>query len=371
MEKFHDAPTAGHLGIAKTIARIAEKYYWPGMFRDIGKYVRACRNCQRHKAAQQRPAGTLHATNVSRPWEQATIDLVGPLPRSKKGHTWLLSIQDRFTKWAEFVPLRRATAEAVTKAITEDLVLRHGKPEAILTDNGTQLRSKLLEDRLAALNIRHINAPVYAPHCNPVERTNRTIKTMIGQYVEEDHRTWDEKLPALQFAYNTATHDTTGYTPAYLLHGRELTPPTEVDAPPTVRTAPDAVQKNLEEAYELVRINLAQAFQRQEKYYNLRRRKWKPALGEWVWKKEHPLSKKADAFNAKLAPKYSGPYEVRNIVSPVIVDLRSKRGKWYRHVHVQHLKTNNTGDNNKPTDDLSPTEPDNETDVESEPATDD
>jgi len=102
------------------------------MFRDIGKYVRTCKNCQSHKAAQQRSAGTLHATNISRPWEQA--DLVRPLSRSKKGHTWLLSIQDRFTKWAEFVP---ATAEAITKAITENLVLRHGRPDAILTDNGS------------------------------------------------------------------------------------------------------------------------------------------------------------------------------------------------------------------------------------------
>lgn len=355
MEKFHDAPTAGHLGIAKTIARIAERYYWPGMFRDIGKYVRACTNCQSHKAAQQRPAGTLHATNITRPWEQATIDLVGPLPRSRKGHTWLLSMQDRFTKWAEFVPLRRATAEAVTKAITDQLVLRHGKPDTILTDNGTQLRSRRLEERLAALNIRHLTTPAYAPHCNPVERTNRTIKTMIGQYVDKDHRSWDEQLAALQFAYNTAIHDATGYTPAYLLHGRELTPPTEIDTPPTTGNTPDTVRKNLEEAYELVRVNLAQAFQRQEKYYNLRRREWKPALREWVWKKEHPLSNKANAFNAKLAPKYSGPYEVRNIISPVIVDLRSKRGKWIRHVHVQDLKPSFQNKNTPGDDDPIPT----------------
>jgi len=46
-----DAPTAGHMGIAKTIARIAEFYYWPGMFRDIANYVRTCKNCQTHKVA--------------------------------------------------------------------------------------------------------------------------------------------------------------------------------------------------------------------------------------------------------------------------------------------------------------------------------
>lgn len=85
-------------------------------------------------------------------------------------------------------------------------------------------------------------------------------------------------------------------------------------------------------------MNLARAFQRQEKYYNLRRRAWRPAVGDQIWKRLHHLSNKAAAFNAKLAPKYLGPLEVRKIVSPVIVDLRNARGKWYRQVHIQDLK---------------------------------
>lgn len=70
---------------------------------------------------------------------------------------------------------------------------------------------------------------------------------------------------------------------------------------------PDVIRERLEEAYELVRVNLARAFQRQEKYYNLRRRDWKPQAGEWVWKRDYPLSNHAMSFNAKLAPKYVGP----------------------------------------------------------------
>ncbi|KMQ89885.1 reverse ribonuclease integrase [Lasius niger] len=83
MQQHHDEPTAGHLGIAETVARIAEQYYWPGMFREIAAYVRNCQNCQAHKIAQRPPAGALHATAVTRPWEQTTIDLVGPLPQSR------------------------------------------------------------------------------------------------------------------------------------------------------------------------------------------------------------------------------------------------------------------------------------------------
>ena len=189
--------------------------------------------------------------------------------------------------------------------------------------------------------MRHRLMPTYAPHCNPVERTNRSVKTMISQYVMKDHRKWDECLAELQFAYNTADHEATGHTPAFLNHGRELRRPEERALPDGTDT-PHALQRRLRDAYELVRIKLARAFQRQERYYNLRRRAWRPRLGEWVWKRDHPLSRRADAFNAKLAPKYIGPLEVRKILSPVIVDLRSKGGKWYRHIHVQELKPSPT-----------------------------
>lgn len=162
---------------------------------------------------------------------------------------------------------------------------------------------------------------------------------MVAQFARKDQRTWDEKLPALQFAYNTAAHDATGYTPAYLNFGRELVSSVAEDQPDRTAPAPETMRQHLEEAYELVRVHLARAFGKQKHHYDLRRRAWKPKIGDWVWRKNHLLSKKADNFNTKLAPKYSGPYEVRRIISPVIVDLRNKRGKWLRHIHMQDLKT--------------------------------
>ncbi|XP_039309945.1 uncharacterized protein LOC120358758 [Solenopsis invicta] len=162
---------------------------------------------------------------------------------------------------------------------------------------------------------------------------------MIAQYVDRDHRNWDERIPELQLAYNTARHEATGYTPAFLNLGREIFTPARVgEATPPPTPPPDDTRRYLEEAHDLVRIHLARAFQKQQKYYNLRRRPWQPEIGEWVWKREHPLSNKAAAFNAKLAPKFRGPLEVCNKISPVIFDLRDRRGRWTRHVHVQDLK---------------------------------
>lgn len=121
----------------------------------------------------------------------------------------------------ELVPLLQATAKNTTKAITERVLLHHGRPDIVLSDNGIQFTSAAFTNRLAEFGIQHRTAPVYAPHCNPIEKTNRIIKTMIGQFVEDDHRAWDEHLPALQFAFNTAVHDATSYTPVYLNHDRE------------------------------------------------------------------------------------------------------------------------------------------------------
>jgi len=63
---------------------------------------------------------------------------------------------------------------------------------------------------------------------------------------------------------------------------------------------------------------MEKASQDQARHYNLRRRQWSPAVGDKVWAKEHHLSKAAEGFAAKLAPRYDGPYQVVDFASPVI-----------------------------------------------------
>ncbi|XP_036147290.1 uncharacterized protein LOC118647144 [Monomorium pharaonis] len=175
--------------------------------------------------------------------------------------------------------------------------------------------------------------------------------------------------PALQFALNTATHAATGYSPAFLVHGRELARPH-----PEVRRQPEELRpedrhRALRDAYEVARVHLARAYQAQEHHYNLRRREWRPKVGEKVWKRDRPLSNRENAFNAKLAPKFRGPMEVRRIHSPVVVDLRDAHGKWHRHIHVQNLKPDqreDTGETEGETD--TDGEEDADSDKEETPA---
>ena len=362
LRENHDEPTAGHLGIAKTIARLSHRYYWPGMFRDAAKHVRGCLQCQRYKVSQQQPPGKMQPSPNRYPWYTVSTDLVGPLPRSKKGNTFLVVFQDRFTKWTQCRAIRRASAKAVTEALYEDIICRFGCPRTVITDNGTQFDSRTFNSLLADLGIQHRFTPPYTPQANPVERANKTLKTMIAEFCEQDHRTWDQFLPELIFAINTARQESTGFSPAFLNFGRELDPPkcllrsladdpdATVEESLTVTSHFLAHLAKLRELYQLVRVNLARAFTTQSHHYNLRHREWKCHVGDKVMRREHPLSSGANAFAAKLAPKYSGPYTVCKVVSPVVYNLRSATGRIYRRIHIKDLKRFSEDDSELPQD---------------------
>lgn len=88
---FHKKITTNqHLGIAKTAARVANKSYWPGIFRNLTRYVHSCSLCQQYKQLQQPPPGIMQSSKNANPWETISTDLVGPLPRSNKENIYLL-----------------------------------------------------------------------------------------------------------------------------------------------------------------------------------------------------------------------------------------------------------------------------------------
>ena len=338
----HDDVTAGHLGTRKTIHRIADKYYWPGMYRDIRRMISKCNSCLQFKANQSGAIGFAHSTPTQEPWEVVTMDFVGPLPRSAKGNQMLLVIQDKHTKWAEFIPLRKATTQTLLKAFRENIISRYGYPKVLITDNGSQFASKIFRDFLAESDIRQQFTPPYTPQCNPTERVNRVIKTMIAQYSRQ-HKEWDALLPELQLAYNSSVHEATNYSPAVLNFGRNPRRPNNIfekvlDGQSTKKLTDSERLKSLSEIQELVHHTLARTKQDQKRYYNLRRRNTHPKVGERVYVKNHILSSAKANFNAKLAPKYEGPYIVERYISPSVLIVREESGRKRKNVHLNDIK---------------------------------
>ncbi|KAI5720182.1 hypothetical protein M8J77_003074 [Diaphorina citri] len=344
----HDAEEAGHSGIIRTYNRITRYYYWPGMFNDIANYVRSCKLCQSSKARNERVPGGMMYKRKPEPGRVFYMDLMGKLPTSSHNNNYILVIQDDFTKYVEIVPLRNATGNTVSQHFKKVVLYRYGKPVSCISDNGTSFCNKLFDSLGAEFGFKHKKLAVYTPQANIVERSNRTIKQMIRCYVNERQTNWDSHLPELMFAINSSKQSTTGYSPNFLMFGREIEPirhlrrdlEEDLDEPVEVYDYSGAVRKSqhLQEIYELVRINQLKASNKQARYYNAKRNvKVEYSEGDLVLKKNHKLSSGPAHYNAKLDFVWIGPCKVIQKITPVVYRLEDEHGVQVNY-HIKDMK---------------------------------
>ncbi|GFX63849.1 hypothetical protein TNCV_4401431 [Trichonephila clavipes] len=190
--------------------------------------VKNCLDCIKYKASNQKPSGLLQIPVPAQRFENFAVDLFGPLPESKDGKRWILIIEDCTTKWVELFALPNATAKECAITLIEEVLLRYGFPRRLISDNGTQFVSAMMQQICYLLNIHQSLIPVYHPQYNPVERKNRDLKPRLAILVQDKHDCWPEKLPFIFFSLNTAKCEMTGQTPGFLNFGRELRTPSEV-----------------------------------------------------------------------------------------------------------------------------------------------
>uniref|UniRef100_A0ABD2WNY6 RNA-directed DNA polymerase n=1 Tax=Trichogramma kaykai TaxID=54128 RepID=A0ABD2WNY6_9HYME len=187
LAESHCLTSSGHLGAKKTYDRLACEYWCPGMWYAVEEYCISCDVCQRHKVPQTGLKGLMTKRVVDRPWTVVAADMM-EFPRSKSQNKYLLVFQDLFTRWIEVVPLGKANGVDVLRAFEELVLFRWETPEFLLTDNGKEFDNAVVNTALEEYGVKHIFTPPYFPAANPVERSNRTIKTMIACYCSQHSR---------------------------------------------------------------------------------------------------------------------------------------------------------------------------------------
>lgn len=343
----HSEPTAGHLGIFKTHKRLSLNYFWPGMLQDVTNFVTNCDACLAHKHPNHATLGTMgRPKDCSRPFQMISMDLVGPLPVSRKQNTFLLVITCCFSKYCVLFPIRRATADIIARILEDNIFLVHGIPSTVLMDNGKQFTSNTIRNLLSSYNIPNVfYTPLYTPQVNTVERYNKTIMTAVSTFIESEHRTWDSNIPKIQFALNSAVNEVTGYTPSFLVFGRELVCCGSHYIDPDLEghivfTPRDSYAENLgtlHKIFDRVQLSLIKAHSRNSTHYNLRRKNVDFNVGDYVWKRTFYHSSKDDRFCKKLAPKYI-KCRIIGKKSKLVYDLEDTSGRNLGLWHVKDFK---------------------------------
>ena len=165
---------------------------------------------------------------VEEPFTCIAMDVVGPLPKTGQGHRYILVVCDYATRYPEAIPLRRFTAPAVAEQLIE-LFARHGVPKEILTNQGINFTTSLLQELYKMLGVKLIRTTPYHPQTDGlVERFNQTLKQMLRQLITGEGRDWNKLLPYILFAYREVPQASTGFSPFELLYGRDPRGPLDV-----------------------------------------------------------------------------------------------------------------------------------------------
>ena len=324
LEWCHERPEAGHLGRDKLLPELQRRFYWKGMVTQAARFVRSCHACQAGKDSQlAKPGLTLSLPVPEEPWQSVSLDLIGPLPRTRHGHDAIVVFVDRLTKMAHFAATTMTVgAPQLAELLTREVVRLHGFPRDLVSDRDPRFTAGYWLQHWRALGVRLSMSTAYHPQTDgQTERTNKTLESILRAYVSWKLNDWDQHLTMAEFAYNSAPQASTRHSPFYLNYGREAIKPIDLalrnirargergDADVSNAAAADRLRE-LAEALVRAQNNVAQAQRRQALYADRSRRPASFAVGDWVMLSTKHLKEQgrdSQAGAAKLGAKWTGP----------------------------------------------------------------
>ncbi|GJY59781.1 putative reverse transcriptase domain-containing protein [Tanacetum coccineum] len=202
MDEAHKSKYSVHPGADKMYYDLRDRYWWPGMKKDIAEYVSKRLTCLKVKAEHQRPSGLLQLPEIPIwKWEGIAMDFVTKLPRTSSRHDTIWVIVDRLTKSAHFLPMREDyKMERLARLYLNEIVARHGTRLDMSMDYHPQTDGQS-------------------------ERTILTLKDMLRACILDFGGSWDVHLPLVEFSYKNSYHSSVRCASFEALYGRKCCSP--------------------------------------------------------------------------------------------------------------------------------------------------
>ncbi|KAJ0744829.1 putative nucleotidyltransferase, Ribonuclease H [Helianthus annuus] len=343
LNECHSSPIGGHFGYQKTMGRVKQSFFWPGLRESIKKFVKECAVCQRCKTETMLPAGLLQPLPIpDRTWTDISMDFVEGLPVSN-GYTVIFVVVDRLSKYAHFIAMKHPfTAATVAKVFVQQVVRLHGVPQSIVSDRDKVFVSTFWQT-LFKLQGTSLNlSSSYHPQTDgQTEVVNRTLEQYLRCFAGEQPKSWVDWLPWAEYSYNTSIHSATKVSPFEVVYG---TPPPRLLPYEAGTSNVEAVDQYLRDRSSILkdlRHNLQQAQNSMQLQANKHRRHVSFELGDFLYVKLQPYRQisMGRRLSQKLAPRVFGPYRVLKKVGPVAYQLDLPTGSQIHNVfHVSKLK---------------------------------
>jgi len=241
-------------------------------------------------------------------FQRLYLDFIGPFPRSKSGNIGILIILDHFSKLTFLKPVKKFTTKVIISILQDEIFPCFGVPETVVSDNGTQFKSRDFSDFLSKYGVRHMFTGAYAPQSNAAERVNRSINAALRAYIRSDQREWDVFLSSINCSLRNFLHQSIGVSPYQVVFGQHMISHGQDYKLLRKMGLLAEGDVNLSRSDECQKIrasihkHLSKAYETNQRTYNLRTRPRSFEVGQEVTKRNFALSNAANHFNAKLAP---------------------------------------------------------------------
>ena len=200
---YHNSLFVGHQGVVKKYLTISNNFFIPGLAHYLRTYIRGCHTCQIVRAdklptRQLQPRIYLNY----RPLSRLSMDLK-VMPRSQKGHTFILCVIDKVTNYLITVPIFQAKPEEVGEALIENIISKYCIPDCIIMDQDSAFMSSLMNYLFSKFEIKVKTVAPYNHQSLQVEHGIKSLSDIVKKHLTEKGQMWHKYLPFATFAYNT------------------------------------------------------------------------------------------------------------------------------------------------------------------------
>ena len=332
LDQHHASLLTMHPGADETYNQILRRYYWPQLREEVDLYVKSCVTCGSCKQPRAYLKAPLRHVITYDFGDAISIDHIVPEKEgtTKRGFRYILSITDVFTGYVVALPCKSRKSEETIRLIQHGWCLKYGYPREILADNDTSFTAEVFNEvcRYFKIRITH-GTPYKCSSTSKAERSNKRINQALRvTLTDKQIRDWDLYLNYVTFALNSLRSRHTGFSANFMLFGRNLNTPLDLELNGNPVQLNSSVKKGTT-AYQLYRTirdicvkarrHAALDFGYADNAYNKNLQGPYFQQGDWVYIL-------IECPSHKFSKKWQGPYQVTKRIDDhlYVVDLGSR-----------------------------------------------
>ena len=206
----------------QNLPHISNKFFIPGLMHYLRSFIKGCYTCQLVRT-DKLPTRLLQPRIYLnyRPLSRLSMDLK-VMPRSQRGHKFILCIIDEVTNYLITVPIFQAKSEEVGEAKIEHVIIKYSIPDCIIMDQDSTFMTSLMNYLLRKFEIKVMTVPPYNHQSLQVEHGIKTLSNILMKHLMEKGQMWHKYLPLAVFVYNTFNSlNLANYSPYELVFWRK------------------------------------------------------------------------------------------------------------------------------------------------------